>query len=198
MADPIERVLGLDAGGTFGYAHGPCGGRPIFGIIRLPTKSTASKQFVILEARLRAILVADQITKAYIELPFIQRDPDKININRELLAWGWQTVAGIACEKEGVPIFAVPSATWRSFFMGVTTAPKDCGAGLPDSARVNARRAWLKQKALEECQKRGWSPPETVGQDAAEAGGVWTYGCDKTVKGSTGDSTLSLLDMLEV
>lgn len=190
------RVLGLDGGGTTGYALGACGSRkPVFGVIRLPGGSALpSKKFVVLEGRVRELIVTGEIDRAYVELPFLQRDEEKLNITRERLAWGYQAAIGMACEKEGIQVFPIESAKWRSFFLGVTQAPREIGEGLSSSARLTARRSWLKAKAMEVCRRRGWDPPQ---EDAAEAGGIWDWGCEHAVAGSTLNSKplFAMLDL---
>lgn len=165
----MSRVLGIDPGGTAGFAHGKVGGSPINGIIRLPPKISPARRYLIMEGRVRNLIADNEIDYVWIEAPFVQPDPAKFDIKMVRLAYGYQAAILMACEKEGIPqenVQLVEPATWRSYFLNTTRAPKHVPG--------DKTRDWLKDKAISVCQERGWSPKN---RDSAEALGIWEFGC---------------------
>lgn len=165
----MARILGIDPGGNTGFAHGRLGGTPINGSIRLPSANSPARRYVLLEGRIRHIISMDEITDVYIEAPFVQPDPAKFDIKTVRLAYGYQAAILMACEKEGIAqerVRLVEPATWRSYFLGTTRAPKTVSS--------DKTREWLKKEAVRVCEDRGWMPKSI---DSAEAMGIWEYGC---------------------
>lgn len=77
------------------------------------------------------------------------------------LAESWLAVVEIYAEAKGLaqPI-AVGVNSWRSAFIGMSMAPKEVGAGLEGADRDKARRKWIKQAVVAECQRRGLNPSD--------------------------------------
>lgn len=79
----------------------------------------------------------------------------------------WLSVLEMMCERKGLPYPATcPPDSWRRYFIDCTKAPKEVGAGLKDSERYAARRAWLKGAVLAECHKRTLKPKSDNEADA--------------------------------
>lgn len=185
----MARILGIDPGGNTGFAHGRMGGTPINGLIRLPSASSPARRYQILEGRIRHIISMDEIDHVFIEAPFVQPDPTKFDVKTVRLAYGYQAAILMACEKEGIPqenVHLVEPATWRSYFLNRTQAPKH----IPSDKTRN----WLKQAAVDKCHERGWDPKAI---DSAEAMGIWEYGC-ATVDPKSVENTLPLLALLSL
>jgi hypothetical protein len=77
-------------------------------------------------------------------------------------------VAHLCTTQKGQPVdFSVVSVQqWRSSFLGAADAPK--------ALVKHQRRAWLKNRAVAECHKRGWL---VDGNDPADALGILAYAC---------------------
>lgn len=86
------------------------------------------------------------------------------------LSGGWiATVNMIAARRSFPKPRTVNTVSWRSFFIGVTQAPKHVTEGLEGSVKTETARKWLKQEAIKACKSRGL---ETFDNDAAEAIGI--------------------------
>ena len=171
------RILGLDPGGTTGFAYGIPGHAPKSGSIRLDSKHGNSRRYCTLEGRIRNIIAVHDVDAVFIEGPFVPMDTHdkegkrkpRFNPDVVILAYGYQAAILMACEKEGIGperIHIVPPSTWRSRVLKRTMAPK----GTENS------REWLKLEAIKACDARGWP---ISSQDEAEACLIWEHGCEE-------------------
>lgn len=79
----------------------------------------------------------------------------------------WLAVLEMMCERKGLLYpRTCPPDKWRIAFIGCSKAPKEVGAGLPETKRWEARRDWLKHAVLAECNKRGLRPQNDNEADA--------------------------------
>jgi len=182
------RILGLDPGGSTGFAYGDPGRAPKSGTIRLDAGMSNGRRFCLLEGRIRHLIAAFEIDECYIEAPFIQTDKTKFDIKVVRLGYGYQAAILMACDKEGIGperVFLVEPGTWRRHILGVSRAPK---------GTKGDTREWLKREAIKECDKRGW---RISSQDEAEACLIFEYGCSCSVPEST-INRLPLFGMAEL
>ncbi len=74
------------------------------------------------------------------------------------------TIIMLVAEQNGLPVSQVGISDWRKRFIGTSRSPTE----LTGSKSTK----WFKDKAIETCNKRGWS---TVEPDEAEALGIGDY-----------------------
>lgn len=83
------------------------------------------------------------------------------------LAESWVGQFETYAEVRGWPApIAVSVNSWRSAFLGTQWAPKEVGVGLSDAKREAARRKWIKEATIRECQKRTLDPKDDNAADA--------------------------------
>lgn len=173
------RILTLDGGGQFGFAHGdPHSGRiPISGSHKLPAGQT-TKLMIALEAWCIDMIKGNEITDVYIEKSIIT--PNSAYATTVTLA-GYNLIAGIAATKCGVNAYLVDMQSWRSELGLPTQGPKNVLAH-PDYAHMArlqngklrpakaalsmAKRAWVKDRAKDFAVKHGSDPIDDNESDA--------------------------------
>ncbi|ALJ98291.1 Hypothetical protein BIBO1_0908 [Brucella inopinata BO1] len=86
------------------------------------------------------------------------------------LSGGWIATVSMIAARRGFPLpRTVNTVSWRSFFIGVTQAPKSVTDGLEGPKKTGKARQWLKDQAVAACKARGF---ETIDDNAAEAIGI--------------------------
>lgn len=150
------RLHGIDPGQALGWAFwGPSSVKPF---VRLENVKGRTEGHTYLRVRnfLKGVVQAgDRIA---VEAPVL---PEGVSIQSRLVLFGIRAeVLAIGAEL-GCVVFEPTSSEWRSWFLGVTTAPR--------TTPKKARRAWIKARAQQEVQDRGWGD---VGPDEADAIGI--------------------------
>lgn len=172
-------VLALDPASSTGFAHGPPGGKPTLGIIRLDSKMSPARRFCLLEDRVRNIIGTAVVDYVAIESRFIQpTTADRFNGKAERLGYGYEAAILMACEREGIGthrILFVTPGQWRKTAFGKGSAPKDLTS-------YASRRDYLKGEAILLVAQRGWG---LVNDDAAESALLWSYACEQVQSRST-------------
>lgn len=152
------RLLALDLATATGWGfYRPGLDAPLSGVWNLSGKN--GQRFAQLRDRVgeRIEMGVDRIV---CEAPFIQKGHENI---LELLYGLRAQVVELAYRKR-VDFVSVPPMQWRPSFIGCTQAPK--------YVPKPQKRAWLKNRAIEECEKRGWPVRD---DNAAEALGILDY-----------------------
>lgn len=86
------------------------------------------------------------------------------------IAESWLGIFEAYAENRGWPApIAVGVNSWRSAFIGISKAPKEVGAGMPEDKARRERQKWIKEAVVRECRRRGLNPPD---DNAADAVGI--------------------------
>lgn len=167
------RIMCLDQSRFTGFCHGipgatmnqPAGdnmGPPVYGTQRLPASLPMSGKLSVFEKWLRDMIHNNEIGRVYFEEPI---DAGRRgSFESRVALYGYASMIGVACHREGIPCFAIPMQTWRSEFGVPTQAPKK----IKDAAE---RRAWLKQQTIARCRALGFDPQD---DNASDAIGLWS------------------------
>lgn len=176
------RVAGIDPGMQTGFTHGEPGGQPVSSLIKIPDVDDYGQRFNVLEDQLRKMIIANDITDVYFEIPYV--DTKTTHIKQITLLFGYQASILKACSRQGIRGVGCVSGTWRSFVYGMGRPPK----GTPDASKF-----W-KQKALEFWAQRG---ADITNHNVAESRCIWRYAAAQVDKTTAADST-PLFEMISL
>jgi hypothetical protein len=160
-------ILGLDQSANCGFALGLPGSTPRWGVFYVPNYGEhEGRTFWAVEKWLVDFIKTEGITHVFWEAVYIpeQRRGDTRFLNLhstyKLICYANAVQAACVDEDRGVNIYdaCVKPNVWRKHFLG--------SGGL--------RREAAKIAAVKQCANRGWYVDS---QDAAEAVGIWDYGC---------------------
>lgn len=167
------RIMTLDGGGTFGWAHGDpkdIDVPPVSGSQGLPSIQT-TKMMISLENWLMGMIKANGITDLYIEKSII---PKMTSYDSVVKLAGYNIVSGIAATKCGIRAVLVDMQSWRSELGLPTQGPKNVlqdpiyaakFKGRKDALKV-AKRAWVKDRARDFAIAKGSDPKDDNESDA--------------------------------
>lgn len=163
-------LLALDIASTTGFArHGPTMLRPDCGSEKFsgPLGRRAHEFETWLEDNLALFRGGDYaavgpITALAIEAPI--STSGLTNLDTQMWLLGAHVIARKLAHQHQLKLAIVGVGTWRSFFIGRASAPKEL--------EKNERRKWLKRAVIEECAKRGNNPKD---DNAADALGLLEY-----------------------
>lgn len=166
------RIMTLDPSGIFGYAFGdPFDPKPPFsGIFKLP-EGTVTKRLIAVEDWLADKIRANSITDVFIEQNFI---PEKTSFAAVNLLAGYVSHSGTAAARLGCNVSTIELSTWRSALNLPTRGPKNIMKdsryaekfGKRKSGEADARRQWVKDRAMEYARKHGCEPKDDNEGDA--------------------------------
>jgi hypothetical protein len=108
------------------------------------------------------------IERVVYEQPFISRDPRQAGNNAQLL-YGLWGITEFLCDRRRKPLHVITVGMWRSHFHGYVNAPKVIDGEVASKAK---RSKWLKARACDACDRRGWP---YYSDDEAEALGILDY-----------------------
>ncbi len=167
--------LGLDqAARKIGYAMGRYGmDAPVAGVHRLPRVdlSDGGVDYGLLMTEvsdwLGDTIAAHHITEVCYEAPYFGRDTDPTVIRKMLCV---ADMIEYVCRKARVGCREIEAHKWRARFIGMSQAPRSIKG-------AQARRKFLKQRAMDACAHRNW---KVANDDEAEAAGILDYliACD--------------------
>lgn len=165
------RVLILDPGAIFGYAFGdPLDGKvPFSGTFKLPDVQL-TKKMIALESWAMEFIQANAITDVFIEQNII---PHKTSFSAVTNLAGYTLFAGTAGTRMNCNVTTIELQTWRSALRLPTQGPKTVLAH-PDYARFKerknglkeAKRQWVKDRAMDYARKQGCTPKDDNESDA--------------------------------
>lgn len=174
-------IVGVDPATESGIARGVPGAIPLLRIMDFRVLDTDTHETIFKHAMYQiAVYFSKQPPEAmFIEPPLPPRVFDEkrlANTSSFELAMGIYAIfVGIAAVK-GVVVYKAPIRAWRATFFG--------------EGNGNLKREVAKRKAKEACRILGW---DCLNNDnAAESGGIWTYG----VKVLAGKKFMPQLDKL--
>lgn len=170
------RGLILDPGATFGYAFGDflVAVPPRTGSFKLPD-APLTDHMIALEAKVMDLIVANSITDVYIEQNFI--DTTKTGFPTAQKLMGYVLYSGTAARRCRCHCATIELSTWRSKLGLPTQGPKNV-LSHPDYARfankktksgglTEAKRQWVKDRAMDFARKQGCDPKDDNESDAA-------------------------------
>jgi hypothetical protein len=106
-------------------------------------------------------IVDRKVDTIAIEAPFVSLQ-QIVAVER---LYGMRGIVRLVCGlRPGIKFMSVTTGEWRKHFLGVVRAPKDVDP--------KKRTKWIKQKAREKCEERGWV---CKSNDEADALGVLDY-----------------------
>lgn len=160
---PVARYLSLDVSACTGFAYGESGQeRPL---------EYGSQKFKAADLGERAVEFADwltatitrlEITDLAVEPPVPVMGATRIEVTIWLQG-AYLRVLEIASRRR-LNFWPVHESTWRSWFLGVTRAPKEI--------KGKDRRRWLKDRCMAECRARGLNPKD---DNQADSLGILDY-----------------------
>lgn len=158
-------ILSLDIATRTGWALWQ-DGRTQYGLAQFPVDLA---EFALrFDEWLAQKIASDDVGKVYVEAPIPARG--KTNQNVLLRAHGAHVIARKVCLALNVEFESVSPDRWRKFFIGTARAPRTGMGGTKLSS--HHRRKWLKEAALAQCKKLGWTPDN---DDVADALGLLAY-----------------------
>lgn len=177
--DPQTRLLALDCGASFGYAHGLVhgnGGMPFSGVHKLPKDAPVTKRMIALETWLVGLIQTHEITHVYIERPIL---PKMTSFDAVTAIIGYALQSGVSATKCGCFCALIDIQSWRSAIGVPTRAPKNLMAD-PHYAQKfghrkgggfkEASRQYVKDRTRDFVVKQGCDP---VDDNEADACAIW-------------------------
>lgn len=174
-------VLGLDQSSTnIGFAYGAPGGTPQWGCYEVPDYGGhEGRTFWAIVDWLVNVIKCQGVDYVYWEGVYVPPQA-MVDTNKLFKLFSAANAVQAACvyAARGIEVHDayVVISSWRSHFLGTGGAPK----------AVRDKRKWLKDAVLRACVDRGWLIDN---EHAAEACGIWDYGCtlcDKSYRFASG------------
>lgn len=153
----MPAYLALDVASVTGFAHGIAGlDRPLeYGSQKFDAADLGERAAQFVDWLLPTVARLE-ITDLAIEPPVPVMGATRIEVTIWLQGI-YLRVLEIAARRRLV-LWPVHESTWRSWFLGVTRAPKE--------VKGKDRRKWLKQRCIAECRARGFNPKDDNSADA--------------------------------
>lgn len=158
------KVLGLDQSSNMGWGVGTPDAPPVFGLIHIPTDR--GDTFMVQTARNVTTRLFDEHEPDAIYFEELIIPKNSYNIRSRIVMFMITAIIELVAADAGIPTYSVSSDKWRRRLLGVAQAPRHI-------RKSEERRAWLKDRAIAECAKRGWY---TSDDNVAEALGIMDYG----------------------
>lgn len=161
-------IFSLDLGRVTGFAlWDETMTRPMWGKRAFSDKlHIAQSEF---DAFLSKVIAEYRVDTIAVESPYV--DPKMIsNVERGYMMRGLVFLA--IGRRPAMRLLDVSSSEWRMHFLGLKQAPKQIGASENPKKRQSMRRSWIKKKARDCCEQRGWI---VKSDDEADALGLLDY-----------------------
>ena len=153
----LKSAIALDVASTTGWACWKAGDEwPSYGSIKFQTPDLGERAKMFSDW-LISIVVAEKITDIAIESPI---QPIIGGTQLDILIWLYGCFLRVLeiSSRRQINVHPVTTTQWRSWFLGVTQAPRSL-----DKSR---RRTWLKRRCVDECKARGYAPNNDNEADA--------------------------------
>lgn len=167
------RLLAVDPSAVCGFAHGDPHneGPPFSGVFTLPKDSTITRRMIALESWAIDMIKGNGITDVYVEKPIL---PQKTSFSSVAAICGYAFTLGVAATKCGCYCEVVEMQSWRSELGLPTQGPKNVLAdphyaglfGKRKSALRDAKRQWVKDRAMDFARRMGSDPADDNEGDA--------------------------------
>ncbi len=158
------KILALDLSTNTGWAAGEIGGRPLHGVIRLPsTKKDIGLFAQFFETEVRVLLAVQKPDRVVFESPILT-GTTRLATLRKLYGLAYHTE--LICLQRDIPCSETHMQTARS-----TLGFKQLPRSVKDKA---ARRKHTKSEIMRLCRAMGWEPAD---DNEADALCIWNDAC---------------------